>query len=63
MLHEQLVENVNNLRIRECLLLEPELTLQKAISLSTQIETIGEQAKVITGDHSAPVHTVAAVCR
>lgn len=50
MLRDQLVENINNPRIRERLFLEPELTLQRAIALSTQIEAVGEQAKVIAGD-------------
>ena len=50
MLCDQLVEYLNNPRIRERLLLELDLTLQKAINLATQIESAGEQAKCIAGD-------------
>ncbi len=50
MLRDQLVENVSSHRIRERLLLESELTLEKAITIATQIEAAGEQAKLLSGN-------------
>ncbi len=47
MLRDQLVENVSSHRIRERLLLESELTLEKAITIATQTEAAGEQAKLL----------------
>ncbi|KAL1248807.1 hypothetical protein QQF64_022125 [Cirrhinus molitorella] len=44
----QLVENVSSHRICERLLLESELTLEKAITIATQIEAAGEQAKLLS---------------
>lgn len=54
----QLVESIHNPRLRERRLLEPDLTLQRAITLATQIEAVGEQVKLIAGDHSVPVQAV-----
>ncbi|KAL1274350.1 hypothetical protein QQF64_027164 [Cirrhinus molitorella] len=58
MLRDQLVENVSSHRIRERLLLESELTLEKAITIATQIEAAGEQAKLLSGTRSVPVQAI-----
>ncbi|KAJ8272305.1 hypothetical protein COCON_G00111640 [Conger conger] len=52
MIRDQLVEKTNSSRIRESLLLESELTLQKAITLASHIETVlaDAQAMAKTGD-------------
>lgn len=47
MLHDQLVEHVNGHRVRERLLLETDLTLDKTITIATQMEAAGEQGKII----------------
>ncbi|RXN33781.1 Integrase core domain [Labeo rohita] len=58
MLRDQLVENVSSHRIRERLLLESELTLDKAITIASQIEAAGEQAKFLSGNRSVPVQAI-----
>ena len=58
MIRDQLIENVCNSRIRERLLLEPELSLERALTLATQIESAAHQAKAITDSHVAPVQAV-----
>ena len=58
MIRDQLIENVCNSRIRERLLLEPELSLERALTLATQIESAAHQAKAITDTHVAPVQAV-----
>ncbi|KAJ8362815.1 hypothetical protein SKAU_G00116460 [Synaphobranchus kaupii] len=58
MIRDQLIENVNSPRIRERLLLEPTLTLDKAITLATQIESASEHAKSIAQDRHIPVQAV-----
>lgn len=48
-------------RLCEQLLLEPELTLQKAITISSQIESAMEEAKIIAQeaiDHVQAVHSL-----
>ena len=52
MIRDQLVEKTNSNRIRECLLLENELTLQKAITLASHIQSVlaDEQAMVKEDD-------------
>ena len=50
MLRDQLIQYVTNAHIREKLLLESNLTLDKAITLATQIESAAEQAKCMVGD-------------
>ncbi len=52
------VENVSSHQIRERLLLESELTLEKAITIATQIEAAGEQAKLLSGNQSVPVQAI-----
>lgn len=54
MLRDQLVENVNSHGIRERLLLEIDLTLNKAITIATQMEAAAEQAKMISNQTSVP---------
>ena len=50
MLRDQLIQYVTNAHIREKLLLELNLNLDKAITLATQIESAAEQAKCMVGD-------------
>lgn len=52
MLCDQLVENVSSHRIRERLLLESELTLEKAITIATPTEAAGEKAKLLMSNRS-----------
>ena len=47
MIRDQLVEKTNSSRIRERLLLETGLTLQKAVTLASQIETVLAEAKAM----------------
>ncbi len=54
----QLVENVSSHQIRERLLLESELTLEKAITIATQTEAAGEQAKLLSSNRSTPVQVI-----
>ncbi len=56
--NDQLVENVSSHRIRERLLLESELTLEKAITIATQTEAAGEQAKLLSSNRSVPVQVI-----
>lgn len=61
MLRDQLIERVANIRIRDRLLLEPDLTLAKAITLAQQIESGLRDANVLsdaTAAASAPVRAV-----
>ena len=59
MLRDQLVEHVSSQRIRERLLLETNLTLERAITLATQIEAALVQAKSISAiAAAAPVAAV-----
>lgn len=55
MIRNQLTENACNLRIRERLFLETEITLQRAITLATQMEAAAHQAKAIADMPAAPV--------
>lgn len=55
------VEGTDVPQLCEQLLLEPELTLQKAIVISSQIETAMEEAEIIaqeTIDHVQAVHSL-----
>lgn len=58
MIRDQLIENVCSPRIRERLLLETDLNLNRAITLATQIEAAADQAKAITDTRVAPVQAV-----
>ena len=59
MLRDQLIEYLSNARIRERLLLELGLNLEKAITLATQMESAAEQAKCIGGEKpTVPVQAV-----
>lgn len=60
MLRDQLVEHVNSHRVRERLLLETDLTLDKAITIATQMEAAGEQAKIISNQTLVPVQAIQA---
>lgn len=53
MLRDQFLENVSNSHIRERLLMEPNLTLDKAVTIATQMESAAEQAKSIGGRTSS----------
>lgn len=48
MIRDQLVENVLSPRIRERLLLETDLTLDRAVTIASQIESASDQAKSIS---------------
>jgi len=55
------VQGTALLRLCEQLMLEPELTLQKAIFISSQIVTAMEEAKIIAQeavDHVQAVHSL-----
>lgn len=58
MIRDQLIEYVANPNIRERLLLEPDLTLDKALTIATQVESARQKAKVIAATDSVPVHAV-----
>lgn len=58
MILHQLIEHVSTSNIRERLLLEPDLTLDKAITLATQLELAAQQAKTMATDQLAPVQAV-----
>ncbi|XP_048853518.1 uncharacterized protein LOC125721593 isoform X2 [Brienomyrus brachyistius] len=58
MIRDQLIEHVNNSNIRERLLLESDLTLDKTLTLASQVESAIQQAKTITGNDSVPVQAV-----
>lgn len=55
---DQLIEHVANSSIRERLLLEPDLTLDKDLSIATQLGSAIQQAKGIAANDSVPVHVV-----
>lgn len=61
MLHDQLVEHVNGHRVRERLLLETDLTLDKTITIATQMEEAGEQGKIISNQTSVHVQGIQAM--
>ncbi len=58
MIHDQLLEHLQSNDIRQRLLLEPDLTLQKATGLAIQLESATEHAKIMTSDRDAPVRAV-----
>lgn len=58
MIRDQLIEHLNNPSIRERLLLEPDLTLDKALTIAIQVESAVHQAKAIVSDSSVPVEAV-----
>lgn len=58
MIRDQLLEHLQSDYIRQRLLLEPDLTLQKATNLVTQLEAAAEHAKRMTADRDAPVCAV-----
>ncbi|XP_048842528.1 uncharacterized protein LOC125715236 isoform X3 [Brienomyrus brachyistius] len=58
MIRDQLIEHVNNSNIRERLLLESDLTLDKTLTLASQVESAIQQAKTITGNDSVSVQAV-----
>lgn len=58
MIRDQLIEHVINPSIRERLLLEPDLSLDKAVTIATQVESAVQQATTITADSRAPVQAV-----
>ncbi|KAG1936303.1 hypothetical protein F2P79_018653, partial [Pimephales promelas] len=58
MIRDQLLEHLHSDDIRQRLLLEPDLTLQKATSLATQLEAAAEHAKRMMADRDAPVQAV-----
>ncbi len=58
MIHDQLLEHLQSNDIRQRLLLEPDLTLQKATGLAIQLESATEHAKRMTSDRDAPVRAV-----
>lgn len=45
MIRHQLVEHVANFRIREKLLFKDNMTLTEAITITTKVESVSEQAK------------------
>ncbi|KAL1259033.1 hypothetical protein QQF64_009610 [Cirrhinus molitorella] len=53
MIHDQLLEHLQSDDIRQRLLLKPDLTLQKAIALTIQLEAAAEHAKRMTAAASA----------
>lgn len=58
MIRDQLVKHVANPNIRERLLLEPELTLDKALTIASQVESAVQQAKAIAANDSVPVQAI-----
>lgn len=58
MIRDQLLEHLHSDDIRQRLLLEPDLTLQKATTLATQLEAATEHARRMTADRDAPVRAV-----
>ncbi|KAK0142863.1 hypothetical protein N1851_019189 [Merluccius polli] len=58
MIRDQLIEKTSSSRIRERLLLEADLTLQKAITLASHIETAVADAKAIASVSEASVQLV-----
>uniref|UniRef100_A0A3B3T9U7 Gypsy retrotransposon integrase-like protein 1 n=1 Tax=Paramormyrops kingsleyae TaxID=1676925 RepID=A0A3B3T9U7_9TELE len=63
MLRDQIVEKTSSARIRERLLLETDLTLQKTITIAGQIETAVAEAKAMTSTAEATVQLVNASAR
>ncbi|XP_075774672.1 uncharacterized protein LOC142826315 [Pelodiscus sinensis] len=58
MIRDQLIEKTTMLRVRERLLLEPQLPLEKAITIATQIESAIAEAKIMSMDTGGPVQAV-----
>ncbi|KAK6493672.1 hypothetical protein HHUSO_G25 [Huso huso] len=58
MLGDQLVERASNYRIKERLLLEPKLTLEKALEMACQIESAIQSASLLKKEDSVPVQTL-----
>lgn len=58
MIRDQLIEHVTDSSIRERLLLETDLTLDKAVTVATQVELAVTQAKMISAPDSAAVQAV-----
>uniref|UniRef100_A0A096M9H1 Retrotransposon gag domain-containing protein n=1 Tax=Poecilia formosa TaxID=48698 RepID=A0A096M9H1_POEFO len=58
MIRDQLVEHIFNSRIRERLLLEPDLTLDKAVTLAAQMESAAYQAKALTANSDGHVQAI-----
>ncbi len=54
----RLVEHVTNSNIRERLLLESDITLDKAVKIATQVESAVQQAKTTAADDSVSVQLV-----
>ncbi len=50
--------HVTNSNIRERLLLKPDLMLDKAVTIATQVESAVQQAKTIAADDSVSVQAV-----
>ena len=57
-IRDQLVEHLRNPRIRERLLMDSALTLERAMTTATQIEAATEQAKAFCEPRAAPVQAV-----
>ncbi|CAM5099970.1 unnamed protein product [Natator depressus] len=58
MFKDQLIEKTTMLHAREHLLLEPQLTLEKAITIATQIESATAEAKIMSMDTGGTVQAV-----
>uniref|UniRef100_A0A096LWH5 CCHC-type domain-containing protein n=1 Tax=Poecilia formosa TaxID=48698 RepID=A0A096LWH5_POEFO len=58
MIRDQLVEHIFNSRIRERLLLEPDLTLDKTVTLAAQMESAAYQAKALTANSDGHVQAI-----
>ncbi|XP_030595617.1 uncharacterized protein LOC115787179 [Archocentrus centrarchus] len=58
MIRDQLVEHISNSSIRERLLLEPDLTLDKAVTLAAQMESAAYQAKALTVNSNRHVQAI-----
>ncbi len=58
MIHDQLVEKTNSSRIRERLLLEVQLDLRKAVTVTQHIETATAEAKTMITSSDTSVQAV-----
>ncbi|CAM4476884.1 unnamed protein product [Lepidochelys kempii] len=58
MIRDQLIEKTTMLHVRERLLLEPQLTLEKAITIGTQIESATAEAKIMSMNKGGTVPAV-----
>lgn len=64
MIQDQIIEKTNDSRTRERLLMEPDLTLDRALTIARQIERAREDSRAIAKDQSAGLpfqHSVARV--